>query len=134
MRWIVCLQLHLTMLTKRFKESILQGLTSNDVQHYLNKAKSEECALLDEDLNWKGTSVEQTMFLVLLMQCAFDYNHTLEDEMPWMELGWLFNLTRTWKSPFRFSRKMASNYQRIVQTDSDARKVRYSSVYRLFGK
>ena len=118
------------MLTTEFKDSVLRDIDSPQVKAYVNRAKAK--GLMDEHDNWKGKSIEQTLFLVLLMQNAFDYNYTFEEEMPWFGLGWLFNIEHTWKSHFRFGRAMADNNKRLVQMDSEKRELLYNNIYTLF--
>lgn len=119
------------MLTKEFKESVWRKcVKSPRIRGLIKKAK--ESGLMDENKNWGGKSVEQTLFLVLLMQHYFDYNHSWEDEMPWVELGFLFNIPRNHKAFSSFARLMSSNYQQLNRIYQQEREERYSIIYRLF--
>lgn len=119
------------MLTKEFKESVWRKCTKSPrVRELMNRAK--ESGLIDEGKNWNGKTIEQSLFLVLLMQYYFNYNHTWEDEMPWFELGILFNIPHNHKAFSSFARVMSSNYQVLNKLYEQERRERYSVVYELF--
>ena len=119
------------MLTKEFKKSVWRKCTKSPrIRELMKKAKN--AGLISEDKKWEGKSIEQTLFLVLLMQNYFDYNHTWEDEMPWFELGFLFNLPRKHMAFSSFARLMSSNYQVLNRTFQQEREKRYSTIYGLF--
>lgn len=119
------------MLTKEFKESVWRKCTKSPRIRSLMK-KAKESGLISGNKEWEGKSIEQTLFLVLLMQYYFDYNHTWEDEMPWLELGILFSIPRNHKAFSSFARLMSSNYQVLNRLYQQERKKRYSIIYGLF--
>ena len=122
------------MLTKEFKQSILERIDSPIVLEYIAKAEADGISLIDIHRNWTGKAIEQTLFLVLLVQNSFDYNHNWEDEMPWFELGWIFNIEHSWDAHKRFSSRMADNYQVLAQMDCEKRERLYPKVYSVFYK
>ena len=122
------------MLSKDFTQRVERTLeVSPIVRYYVSRAQSEDYHFMDAAGNWLSRSKEQTLFLVLLMQTAFDYNYSFAEKMPWRQLYMLFNIPN-YNAYRSFERVMATNYKELSQTRSDLLKGYYPRVFKLFNE
>jgi hypothetical protein len=121
------------MLAKEFTERVQRELDCNEkIAFYLGRAKSEEFGFMDASGNWIGkTTVEQTLFLVLLMPFISREFICFNDKMPWKQLCSLFNIN-THKAYRSWALSMSDNYKVLKEKVQGELEKSYPKVYQLF--